>query len=144
MEDRSSAQRVFLPSGEPSTTADSHGRFVLERILPDRTYLLVQAREFRLRGWPAIPARQAEERKYTLARTSDPPDRSRRTPSAPISPEESRTLARRVLDPYLKTVLEKGDESTRMQCLRTLSAIDPTEVLELLKTGTIAERGLGR
>ncbi|MGP0066548.1 MAG: carboxypeptidase-like regulatory domain-containing protein [Isosphaeraceae bacterium] len=133
--------RVFLPSGEPSTTTDSQGRFVLEGILPDRTYLLVQARGFRLRGWPAIPARQAEERKYTLVRTSDPPDRTMAPLSAPISAEESRALARRVLDPYLKTVLEKGDESTRMQCLRTLSAIDPTEVLELLEKGTIQNVG---
>ncbi len=51
--------RVFLPSGEPSTTTDAQGRFVLEGILPDRTYLLVRAEGFRFQGWPAIPARQA-------------------------------------------------------------------------------------
>ncbi len=54
--------RVFFPSGEPSTTTDAQGRFVLEGILPDRTYLLVRAEGFRFQGWPAIPSRQAEER----------------------------------------------------------------------------------
>ena len=67
--------RVFLPSVEAATTTDSQGRFLLEGILPDRTYLLVRAEGFRLQGWPAIPARQPPERKLTLVRTSEPPDR---------------------------------------------------------------------
>ena len=67
--------RLFLPSGEPSTTTDAHGRYQLEGILPEKTYLLVKADGFRFRGWPAIPAREPRESKLTLARTSEPPDR---------------------------------------------------------------------
>ncbi len=51
--------RVFLPSGEPTTTTDAQGRFLLEGILPGRTYFLVQAEGFRLQGWPVVPARAA-------------------------------------------------------------------------------------
>ena len=75
--------RVFLPSGEPSTTTNAQGRFVLEGILPDRTYLLVRAEGFRFQGWPAIPARQAEERKHILSRTNETPDRHDDAPAGP-------------------------------------------------------------
>jgi hypothetical protein len=133
--------RVFLPSGEPSTNTDAQGRFVLEGTLPERTYLLVLSEGFRLQGWPAIPVRQPEERRYTLARTSEPPDRTMAPLPAPIPLEESRALARRVLEPYLQAALEKGDDGPRLECLRILSAIDPAEVLELLEKGAIQNAG---
>ena len=63
--------RVFLV-GASATTTDAKGRFLLDGVLPDRTYLLVQAKGFRLQGWPAVPARQAEERTLTLVRTDEP------------------------------------------------------------------------
>ena len=102
--------RAFLPSGEPATTTDAQGRFLLEGTLHERTYLLVRAEGFRLQGWPAIPARQPQDRKFTLVRTSEPPDRTMTPLPAPISLEESRALARRVLDPFLRATLDKGDE----------------------------------
>ncbi len=82
--------RVFLPSVEAATTTDAQGRFVLEGILPDRTYLLVRAEGFRFQGWPAVPTRQPQERKLTLVRTSEPPDRMMAPLPVPISPEEAR------------------------------------------------------
>ena len=100
--------RVFLPSGEPSTTTDAQGRFMLEGILPDRTYLLVQAEGFRLQGWPAIPARNPRSGSTSLSRTSEPPDRTMAPLPAPISLEESRSLARRVLEPYLASRTGEG------------------------------------
>ncbi len=83
--------RVFLPSGEPSTTTDARGRYLIEGILPDRTYLLVQAEGFRLQGWPGVPAAQPAERTLTLVRTSEPPDRTMAVLPPPISAEESRS-----------------------------------------------------
>ena len=125
--------RVFLPSGEPSTTTDAQGRFLLEGVLPARTYLLVQAEGFRFQGWPGVPARQPVERTLTLVRTSEPPDRTMAPLPAPISLEESRALARRVLEPYLQAALEKGDDQSRFWCLSLLSKIDPAQVLERLE-----------
>ncbi len=125
--------RVFLPSREPSTTTDAQGRFLLEGVLPERTYILVQAEGFRLQGWPGIPASQPVERKITLVRTSEPLERTLKPLPPPIPMEESRSLARRVLDPYLQTTLEKGDDVPQWNCLRLLNQIDPGRALELLE-----------
>ncbi len=52
---------------------------------------------------------------------------------ASISPEESRALARRVFDPYLRAALEKGDDDSKRYTLYILSKIDPAEALDLLE-----------
>ena len=123
----------FLPSGEATTTTDAQGRFLLEGALPDKTYTLVQAEGFQLQGWPAIPARQPQERKLTLVRTNQPPDRTMAPLAPPIPMEESRALAVRVLEPYLQAALENGDDTSKRECLRVLSKIDPGRVLELIE-----------
>ena len=51
-----SGARVALPSGSPSTATDAQGRFQLEGVLPERTYLLVAAPGFRFQGRQAVPA----------------------------------------------------------------------------------------
>ena len=106
--------RVFLPSGEPSTTTDAQGGYLLEGVLPDKTFLLVKAEGFRFQGWPGIPAREPRAAKLILVRTSEPPDRIMVPQPAPISPEESRALARRLLEPSLQAALAKGDDSRQM------------------------------
>ncbi len=83
--------RVFLPTGSPLTTTDEKGRFALEGALPDKTFVLVQAEGFRMQGWPAVPARQPQERTYVVVRTSEPPDRV----MAPLPPAISVDEARR-------------------------------------------------
>jgi Carboxypeptidase regulatory-like domain len=124
--------RVFLPSGEPATTTNAEGRFLLEGILPAKTYILVQAEGFRLQGWPGVPAQEPQERTITLTRLSESPDRALASLPAPIPMEESRALARRVLEPYLQAALEKGDDNSRFSCLSLLSRIDLTRALDLL------------
>ena len=61
---------------------------------------------------------------------------------APVSLEESRALARRVLDPYLRAALEKGDDDSKIYSLRTLSKIDPAEALELLEKHALQDSSL--
>ena len=70
-----SGARVALPSGSPTTATDTQGRFLLEGVLPERTYLLVAAPGFRFQGRPAVPAREPTEQKLVLVRTSEQPDR---------------------------------------------------------------------
>jgi hypothetical protein len=134
--------RVFLPSGEPSTTTDAQGRYLLEGVLPDKTYLLVKAEGFRFHGWPDIPAREPRENKRILVRTSEPPDRMITPQPAPISREESRALARRLLEPSLQAALEKGDDRPKWDCLRIVSRIDPGRVLELLEKHPFQNAGM--
>ena len=87
-------------------------------MLPEKTYLLVKAEGFRFQGWPGVPAREPQERKLILVRTSEPPDRTMAALPAPISSEESRALARRVLEPSLQAALAKGDLRSRFNCLK--------------------------
>ncbi len=48
--------RVFLPSGEPSTMTDAQGQYLLEGVLPDKTFVLVKADGFRFeRLRPVVP-----------------------------------------------------------------------------------------
>ncbi len=126
--------RVALPSGSPTTATDTQGRFLLEGVLPERTYLLVAAPGFRFQGWPAVPAREAKEQKLILVRTSEQPDRILAPLPAPISSEESRALARRVLEPYLQFALKNGDDRLKWECLRRLAQVNPQRSLELLPT----------
>jgi hypothetical protein len=125
--------RVFLPSGIPSTATDEKGHFSLEGALPDKTYLLVQAEGFRLRGWPVVPVRQPQERTYVLVRSSEPPDRVMAPLPPPISVDEARALARRALEPFLQAALTKGDDNARRNWLRQLVSIDPARALRLLE-----------
>ena len=133
--------RVFLPSGEPSDHHGFPGPIRAGRHPPGQDLPAGPGQGIPIAGLAGDPGetgRGAEIHTRSDERSARPHDGAL---SAPISAEESRALARRVLDPYLKTVSEKGDESTRMQCFRTLSAIDPTEVLELLEKGTIQNVG---
>ncbi len=125
--------RVFLPSGEPSTTTDAQGAFLLEGVLPDKTYLLVKADGFRFQGWPAIPAREPRENDLAVVRTSEPPERIMAPQPPPVSPEESRALARRLLEPSLQAALAKGDDRGIWDFLRIASRTDPVHVLDLLE-----------
>jgi len=131
--------RVFLPSGEPSTTTDAQGRYVLHGVLPDKTYVLVKAEGFRFQGWAAIPAKEPQERQLILVRTSEPPDRTMAALPPPISFEESRALARRVLEPALQAALAKGDDRSKFDCLSIASRIDPGRALELLEQHPFAD-----
>lgn len=134
--------RVFLPSGSPSTTTDADGRFGVEGVLPEKTYLLVQAEGFRLRGWPGVPAVRPREQALTLVRTSEPPDRTMAALPPPISREEALALARRVLEPYLQAVLAKGDEQARWNVIDLLGRVDPARALEVLAKQHFQDAGL--
>jgi Carboxypeptidase regulatory-like domain len=129
-----SGARIFLPSGSPTTATDEKGRFLIEGVLPQRTYLLVTAPGFRFQGWPAVPAREPKEQKLVLVRTSEQPDRVLAPLPSPISSEESRALARRVLEPYLQVALKNGDDRSKWECLRRLAQVDPERALALLPT----------
>ena len=135
--------RVCLPSGEPSTLTDTQGRFLLEGMLPEKTCLLVKAEGFRFQGWPAIPARGRQERKLVLVRTSEQADHTMapQPQPAPISAQESRALATRLLEPSLGTALAKGDLKSRFSSLKTLSWMDPARALELLEQHPLGDPG---
>jgi hypothetical protein len=134
--------RVFLPSGGCSTTTDAQGLYLVEGVLPDKTFLLVKADGFRFQGWPGIPAIEPRAAKLILVRTSEPPDRIMAPQTAPISPKDSRALARRLLEPSLQAALAQGDDRSRWDCLRIASRLDPARVLDLLEQHPFQNPGM--
>jgi hypothetical protein len=133
--------RVSFPSGDPSTTTDAQGRFLLEGTLPEKTFLIVRAEGFRFQGWPAIPAREPAERKLVLARTSEPPGSTMAPQPALISSEESRDLARQLFEPVLEAALADGSDTPKARWLRVATKIDPGRVLELLEKHPFRDPG---
>jgi hypothetical protein len=127
------AARVFLPSGGPTTRTDVNGRFTLASVLPDKTVLLVECPGFRLHGLPIDPSTQTGELSLTLARTQEAPEQSMAVLDEPIPLDEARTLANRVIEPYLRDALEKGSDGQKRQVITALGNVDPDRALDLVK-----------
>jgi len=129
------AARVSLPSRGPSTMTDAQGRFELRDILPDKTFVLVQQAGFRFQGWPVDPVMQAGELRLTLVRASEAPDRNMTALAEPISPDDARALAYRVLKPYFQDGPEQVNLSAKTAALKALSMFDLNRALELFQEG---------
>ena len=130
--------RVVLPVYGAGTSTDTNGRFALGGITPVKTVLVAEHAGFRLRGWVIDPAANAEAGVFRLAQASEAAPVMR--PLAdPISPEESRALADRLLAPYLKHDPQKDDERSRLAAIASLSEFDPDHALELLRAGEFHE-----
>ncbi len=71
----------------------------------------------------------------TLARTSEAPERVVKPLADPIPPEESRALADRLLEPYLRDAPEKGDNNRRLRAISVLSEFDLGRALDLIQIG---------
>ena len=67
-----------------------------------------------------------------LTRDNEPPSRAMKTLPDLIPIDESRALARRLLEPCWKAVAEKSDDSTKYRFLESLLPADPAGVLEKL------------
>ncbi len=124
--------KVFQPGDGPSTTSDEEGRFRIERITSGRSFLLASREGFRLAG-AFIDDKAAPPVELALSRPADPPDRIMTTLPGPISMDESRSLARRVIGPYLKQVVVKGDDVAKSWTLGVLRWLDPPALLEYVQ-----------
>ena len=67
-----------------------------------------------------------------LTRETEQPARSMATLPDPIPPDESRALARKLLEPCLAFALAHGNDSQKYWALHTLVKIDPAAVLDRL------------
>jgi hypothetical protein len=139
--------RVFLPADGPSSTTDAEGRFALAGINPGKTVILAERAGFRLQGWLVDPSAQAEVGPLALVRPGEAPRPVMKPSPDPISPEESRALADRLLEPYLREDPENGDERPRLAAIAVLSLFDPARALDLFQNGnfrdedTVYQRG---
>ena len=77
----------------------------------------------------------------SLRGTERPAREMRMLPDA-VPQEESRAMARRLVEPVWKVVVEKGNERTKYEALLALANADPRGVLEKLESGEVPEQGL--
>ncbi len=124
------AGALMSQPGGPTTTTDAAGRFRLKDALPGPSFLLARTEGFRVQGW-LIEPHETGELELTLSRPGEPPVQMKATLPPPLSQQQSRSLARRVIDPYMKDALAKGDDTAKVWTLRALRWIDPTAFVEL-------------
>ena len=126
------AVEVFQSGDGPvrtSTTTDALGRFALAGFRQGPVFLFAQGEGYRFSGRLIKP----EDRDITfeLTRTSERPSREMRMLPDVIPLEESRTFARRLIEPYLEDP-EHTREAIMSRTLRLLAATDPIGVLQRL------------
>ncbi len=127
--------RVFIPAGGPSALTDAQGGFTLAGITPGKAVILVEQKGFRLYGQLVDPSSTADVGVLTLVRLSESITVNLKPLADPISHDESRALANRLLDPYLRITRENGVSAPRPAAIAALSEIDLSRALELLRAG---------
>jgi hypothetical protein len=127
--------RVFVPGGGPATATDSNGGFALGRVSPGKTVVLVEHSGFWLQGWLVDPSARGEMGPFVLVRRNHRPAPIIKPMSDPISPEEARALANRLLEPYLREEPRKRDDRARLAAIASLGEFDLLRALDRLQDG---------
>ena len=113
-----------------STRTDDAGRFVQAGFRHGPVFLFARGRGFRFHG--RLVQDEVPQVEVVLTRETEQPARSMATLPDPIPPEESRALARKLLEPCLAFALSHGDDRRKYFALHTLVKIDPAAVLDKL------------
>jgi Carboxypeptidase regulatory-like domain len=129
--------RVFLPSGEPTTTTDAVGRFELAGIEPGKTFVLVQRPGFRFQGWPLDVVVAGDLTPLTLARTSEPPEQVVAPQPDLLADSEFKALGEQLLESCVKVALAREDDLGKQLPLLKLVEFAPERVPEILDRGEI-------
>jgi hypothetical protein len=111
-------------------TTDADGRFQLSITFVPPSLLFVEKAGFRFHG-----QRCDRPEPFTIPLTRrDEPAEKRMTTLPPALPRaERKELAARLLEPYLRGVLEKADDDSRLRPLATLAKLDAGRLLEELE-----------
>ena len=120
---------IFGPAGGPFTTSDAAGRFRLEGARSGRWFLLAHKTGFQFHG-RMVDSGATDPLELTLNRENALPERIMATLPEPISLEESRALARRLIGPYQKTATAKGDDAAKFRVLDIERWLNPAGLLE--------------
>jgi len=125
---------VYQPGGGPDAITDPAGRFVLERARPGPSFLIARKQGFRFHGRAVGDVSTPIE--LALTREGEPAEPRTATLPEPIPLDESRVLARRVLEPAWQEARAKGDDAAKLRLLRIQRWLDPAGLLEQIeKTG---------
>lgn len=131
---------IFQTGDGPEQTAtrtDADGRFSLEGFRQGSVFLFARGEGFRFHG--QLIKESEHEVTVELTRNSERPKSEMKMLPEPIPLEESRTMARLLVEPVWKVVAEKGDDRTRHETLQALVNADPAGVLEKLESRRFAD-----
>jgi hypothetical protein len=131
--------QIFEASDGPLATTDEAGRFRIAGVRSGRSFLLARRAGFRFSG-ASIDDKEFGPVELTLSRPGEPADRIMATLPEPIPPDEARALSRRMIGPYLKQVLARGDDAAKSWSLGILRWLDLPALLEQVQK-THFERG---
>jgi hypothetical protein len=121
-----------------STKTDHDGRFALSGFCQGPVFLFARGDGFRFCGRLVKPG--DADILVELTRTTERPAREMKMLPDPIPLEESRALARRLIEPYWQG-LEKENVADRQRILQELATADPVGVLRKLEEVVVANPG---
>jgi hypothetical protein len=133
---------VFQAGDGPDPTAtktDAEGRFSLDGFRQGPVFVFVRREGFRFQGRLIRDSERAVT--VELTGTGEPSSREMTMLPEPIPLEESRAMARRLLEPLWKVVVEKGDDAAKSRVLEALVNVDPAEVLDRLESAKFVQKG---
>src|SRR5262249_12940613 len=112
--------------------------FTLPGFRPGPVFLFARGDGFRFHGQLV---RDGEgDVNVEVTRTGEPPTRAMPMLPEPIPLEESRAMARRLVEPVWKVVVERGDDRSKYRTLQALVNADPAGVLEKLESARFTEK----
>jgi Carboxypeptidase regulatory-like domain len=124
---------VFQSGDGPEPTSartDAGGRFSLGGFRQGPVFLFARGDGFRFEGRLIRPAES--DVTVELTRVSERPARAMKMLPDPIPFEESRAMARRLVEPLWATAAAEGDDNDKYSVLSRLVSVDPARVLERL------------
>jgi hypothetical protein len=134
---------VFQSGDRPertSTATDQDGRFVLGGFRHGSVFLFARSAGYRFFGRMIKPGEEQFE--VVLTRRSEPAPAETRMLPEPISLEESRALARRLIEPYWEAALARKDQRLIYRAARLLAPADPVHVLEKVEAEELLQANM--
>jgi Carboxypeptidase regulatory-like domain len=133
---------VFQSGDGPKRTSvrtDASGRFALVGFRSGKVFLFARGEGYRFHGQMLQPG----DREITLelTRSSERPRRELKRLPDPIPIEESRAMARRIMEGWWKAAVQKGDENGKLFAVQFLIPADPVGALQ--KIGAICFESAG-
>ncbi len=110
-----------------ATTTDSAGRFALGGFRRGPVFLFARGEGFRFGGQLIKPG--AANITVELTRTSERPAQEMSMLREPVPIDESRALARRLIEPYWDMAVKNGNRHAMESAIRALATADPSGVL---------------
>ncbi len=123
---------------QTQTRSAADGRFKLDGFRQGPAFVFARANGFRFHG--QLIRDGEPEVTVELTRDAERPVRQMHMLAAPIPPEESRAMVRRLVEPVWKMVVEKGNDRTKFETLRALVDADPAGALHALESAKFSDK----